>query len=446
MVTSQARRWGSNKDKGDHGKNGPKGKKGSGKGKGGKPKGKGQGKQATKTKPTYKHVPLPSAAHGDWPADRISNIAGQVYRTSNRDWFQSAASVPPDLIVRPATSLLPDERVRPLPFDMDETQGTATIIQGFAERIPDAAARSAAKILHASGLNVNVLSMEILPIGCAYRCLYIPLQTHKPTPFGHKAEERTGNLWTYSICHGTDEDAATLILREGLMRPSKDDNEHVVSVGFFAQGTQGSLNRDKAQVVIQKELKLSKGLQGAPPRDFASKYQHHSAKWASCSEEQRICACTGVLRTSERWTFARQDRTSWPWQFRSHFEFLASKDFHGCSCVSPRLKILCFGCLGFLVSPFLVAPWVTEADHLLPDRWDIRVAKCPVLLHYVSGHPCCPWLFEHSGCSSMSPDLLCNMAKQAYHSHRHRGWACRNVGSRSRSFLFHLNPCCNLAS
>ena len=96
-------------------------------------------------------------------------------------------SVPPDLIVRPATSLLPDERVKPLPFDIDQMEETATAIQGFAERIPDAAARSAAKILHASGLsaNVDILSMEILNIGRAYRCLHIPLQTHKPTPFGH---------------------------------------------------------------------------------------------------------------------------------------------------------------------------------------------------------------------------------------------------------------------
>ena len=108
----------------------------------------------------------------------------------------------------------------------------------------------------------------------------------------------------YSFCHGTDEDAATLILRESLIRPSKDDNEHVVSVGFFAQRTQGTLTRAVAETVIQKELKLSKGLQGALiVGEFRSRYQRHSAKWASCSEEQRICASTGVVRTSEKWTF-----------------------------------------------------------------------------------------------------------------------------------------------
>ena len=153
------------------------------------------------------------------------------------------AHVPVELIVRPATSLLPDERVKPLPVDIDEMQSTATAIQGFAERIPEAAARSAARILHASGLvsNVEILNMEILNIGRAYRCLYIPVQAHEPTPFGRKAGERTGNL--YSFCHGTDEGAAALILRESLIRPSKDDNEHVVSVGFFGQGTQGTLTR-----------------------------------------------------------------------------------------------------------------------------------------------------------------------------------------------------------
>ena len=189
-----------------------------------------------------------------------------------------AMSVPPDLIVRPATSLLPD---KPLPFDVDQMEETATAIQGFAERIPDAAARSAARILHASGLsaNVDILSVEILNIGRACRCLYRPLQTHKPTPFGHKAEERTGNLWTYTFCHGTDEDAAILILREELIRPSKDDNEHAVSEGFFAQGTQGNLNLSNAEIVIHKEVKLSKGLQGALlVGEFQSRYQHHSAK------------------------------------------------------------------------------------------------------------------------------------------------------------------------
>ena len=221
--------------------------------------------------------------------------------------------------MRPATSLLPHEKVKPLAVDIDEMQGTATAIQGFADRIPEAAARSAARILHASGLvsNVEILNMEILNIGRAYRCLYIPVQTHEPTPFGHKAGERTGNLWTYSFCHGTDEDAATLILRESLIRPSKDDNEHMVSVGFFAQGTQGNLTRSVAETVIQKELKLSKGLQGALiVGEFRSRYQHHSAKWASCSEEQRICASTGVVRTSERWTFCSA---------RAHIMALASR-------------------------------------------------------------------------------------------------------------------------
>ena len=186
-------------------------------------------------------------------------------RITQDEWFGAAQHVPVELIVRPATSLFPDERVKPLPVDIDEMQSTATAIQGFAERIPEAAARSAARVLHASGLvsNVEILNMEILNIGRAYRCLYIPVQTHEPTPFGHKAGERTGNLWTYSFCHGTDEDAATLILRESLIRPSKDDNEHVVSVGFFAQGTQGTLTRAVAETVIQKELKLSKGLQDA---------------------------------------------------------------------------------------------------------------------------------------------------------------------------------------
>ena len=98
---------------------------------------------------------------------------------------------------RQCRSLLPDE---PLPF-VDQMEETAAAIQGFAERIPDAAARNAARILHASGLsaNVDILSVEILNIGRACRCLYIPLQTHEPTPFGHKAEERTGNLWTMDL-------------------------------------------------------------------------------------------------------------------------------------------------------------------------------------------------------------------------------------------------------
>ena len=62
----------------------------------------------------------------------------------------SSQHVPADLIVRPATSLLPDERVKALPVDMDEMQSTSTAIQGMAERIPEGAARTAARILHAS--------------------------------------------------------------------------------------------------------------------------------------------------------------------------------------------------------------------------------------------------------------------------------------------------------
>ena len=315
-------RWGSSKGKGDFGRRSSKGKKSGGKGKTGKQKGKGFGKHFSKTKPTKPTV-LPFGAWGSDddglppggqdaslstapknPADVRSSAPSD--RITRDEWFGAAQHVPVDLIVRPATSLLPDERVKALPVDMDEMQSTATAIQGMAERIPEGAARTAARILHASGLvqSVGILTMEILSIGRAYRCLYIPVQTHEPTPFGHKAGERTGNLWTYSFCHGTDEDAATLILRENLIRPSKDDSEHVVSVGFFGPGTQGNLTRDIATTVIQKELKLSKGLQGALiVGEFRSRYQHHSAKWASCSEEQRICASTGVVRTSERWTF-----------------------------------------------------------------------------------------------------------------------------------------------
>ena len=111
-------------------------------------------------------------------------------------------AIDPELVVRPATSFLPDEKVKPWPYDLAEAQALATTTQGFGDRIPDAAAQSASRILHGSGLasNIDVMGIEILTIGRAYRAVYIPLTTHKPAAFGHKPGERTKKLWYYVFC------------------------------------------------------------------------------------------------------------------------------------------------------------------------------------------------------------------------------------------------------
>ena len=83
------------------------------------------------------------------------------------------------------------------------------------------------------------------PVPSGRTRLPVPLHTGSDT----RADSFRRQPLDLQLCHGTDEDAATLILRESLIRPSKDDSEHVVSVGFFAQG-----GRRATSLVISQRL------------------------------------------------------------------------------------------------------------------------------------------------------------------------------------------------
>ena len=57
-------------------------------------------------------------------------------------------------------------------------------------------------------------------------------------------------------------------------------------------------------MVVNRELKISKGQQEALILgELQSRFQHHSATWASTVEEYAVLLESGVVRAKDRWTF-----------------------------------------------------------------------------------------------------------------------------------------------
>jgi hypothetical protein len=211
--------------------------------------------------------------------------------------------------IKAAAELTPDERVKPLPVELEEVEKTATGLQSISDLLSMNLCQKIASIIHAAGAEqiARVESAEVLPISPVWDALFVPLNTDSVPTFGTDSNDvAPGNAWWYTWARGTTQESATLILREQIIRPTVggDSMAEHPGYGFYGQGTLGDLNHHNVKIVVNKVTKLAKGTQTSGiilVGETSSKVQHHKINYASVSEEQRMVSCCGVVATHDRW-------------------------------------------------------------------------------------------------------------------------------------------------
>ena len=234
-------------------------------------------------------------------------------KTADDDAFAAviAAAWQDTTRIKAAAELAPEQQVKPLAYDLEDAEKTATGLQTISSQLPAGMCQILANTIHAGGAAefAQVESAEVISISPVWDALFIPLRTNSVPSFGaDQGDVAPGNVWSYTWAHGTTAEAAVLILREQLIRPTVggDSMAEHPGYGFYGQGTIGDMNHHTAKVVINKVTRMAKGTQNAGiiiAGDAESKVQHHKINYASVSEEQRMVNCCGVVATHDRWAF-----------------------------------------------------------------------------------------------------------------------------------------------
>ena len=139
----------------------------------------------------------------------------------------------------------------------------------------------------------------------------MPLSTPQTPVFGATGGRAPGHYYSYVFCHGTDLSTATSIFRELLIRPTVPgtglgancDADFPLTC-FYSQAAVGEMDLSTVRQAVERELKISKGLQGILiVGEFRSAKSHMKVSWADTVEEARLCFRRGAVRNKDRWAF-----------------------------------------------------------------------------------------------------------------------------------------------
>ena len=143
----------------------------------------------------------------------------------------------------------------------------------------------------------------------AYQYIFVPLQIQQVLAFG--ATGGPGHHYSYVFCHGTDLPTATAIFREMVIRPTvpgtglgANCDADFPPTCLYSQAAVGEMDLGTVRQAVERELKISKGLQGiVVVGEFRSVKAHLNIAWADTLEEARLCFCGGAVRNKDRWAF-----------------------------------------------------------------------------------------------------------------------------------------------
>ena len=125
--------------------------------------------------------------------------------------------------IKAAAELSPEEQVKPLAYDLADAEKTAEGLQTISNQLPAGMCKKLASTIHAGGAAdfAQVESAEVISISPVWEALFIPLRTTSVPSFGaDQGDVAPGNVWCYTWAHGTTTEAAVLILREQMIRPT----------------------------------------------------------------------------------------------------------------------------------------------------------------------------------------------------------------------------------
>ena len=231
--------------------------------------------------------------------------------SSKRQEAAQAANAPSR--VRAFAELQPFDQPQMLAVDVQESEQLAHEFAAAAPSMPTSLARELAHIALASGISAGPLQINgvtSFEVAEAYECFYVPLQTDAVPVFGATPGHAPGHHYAYTFCHGTDFPTGTSILREMLIRPTVPGSG--VGTGpndfpptcFYCQAAVGDMTLGNVKAAVEKELKISKGLQGMLVMgEFRSVKCHMKIHWSDTVEEARLCFRRGSVRTKDRWAF-----------------------------------------------------------------------------------------------------------------------------------------------
>ena len=213
--------------------------------------------------------------------------------------------------IKAAAELQSHEVVRPLIVDVQEEEAMKDNIATAESRMPLELARSCARMFLEAGISqeVQLQSLSTFEVANCWTCVYFPIPSASLPVFGASSTHPPGHCHTYTFCHGTDFAAATLILREMVIRPtipgdgSGGENDFP-AICFYGQAAVGALDLHQAREACTKELRISKGLQGVLVLgEISSVHSHIKIDWSDTVEEARLASKRGIVRTVKRWAF-----------------------------------------------------------------------------------------------------------------------------------------------
>ena len=112
-------------------------------------------------------------------------------------------------------------------------------------------------------------AISAFEVSDAYQCIFVPLQTQQMPAFGATGGYAPSHHYSYVFCHGTDLPTATAIFRETVIRATvpgtglgANCDADFPPTCFYSQAAVGDMDLGTVRQAVERELKISKGLQG----------------------------------------------------------------------------------------------------------------------------------------------------------------------------------------